>query len=394
MHDRDIIYLDANATTPLRSEALAAMMPFLHAVYGNPSSVHRLGSAARVAIEDARAVVVRALGAERSEVVFTSGGTEANHLALLGLAFSRAPAVIVTTPIEHSSVLRPLEFLRQLGWEIRYARVFADGTLDLEQFEELLRDDRVRVASIGWANNEIGTIQPMAEISRICRVRQVVLHSDAVQAVGKIPVDPALADLLSISAHKFGGPKGVGCVVVRKGVELAPLLRGGSQERGLRAGTENVAGVVGMARALALAAREVDAFVQSTRRCRDRLWAQLAEVSGVRRFSGLGDQSLPNTLMVAFEGVNADGLVAALDLSGVCVSAGSACAAGAAEPSHVLLATGVPADLARNAVRFSLGRDISEALIDAAAERIVSAVHRLRDEVGQPATEHETWLGS
>ncbi|MCX8073414.1 MAG: cysteine desulfurase [Candidatus Binatia bacterium] len=376
-----MIYLDYNATTPVRSEALSAMWPYLREAYGNPSSVHALGSAARVAIEDARATVAATLGVTPPEVIFTSGGTEANHLALWGTAWVQRPGVILSTPIEHSSVLRPLEWLVDQGWEVRWLKLSTDGLVDLNFLERALTSE-VRLVSIGWANNEIGTIQPLQEIHTICRAHRVWLHTDAVQTVGKIPLGELPADLVSVSGHKFGGPKGSGVLVVRRGVRVQPLLRGGGQERGLRAGTENVAGIVGLAAALEVSVAEVATFAEKTGRLRDRLWNCLQAIPGVQRHGAVGAHCLPNTLMVTFEGVTSDTLVAALDLEGICVSAGSACAAGAAEPSHVLLALGVPHPLAAGAIRFSLGPDLTEAAIDFVAASVAEQVARIRGSEG------------
>lgn len=383
MSERDNIYLDYNATTPLRREALEAMMPFFCEQFANPSSGHTPGSRARAAIEEARAEVARTLHVQSAEVIFTSGGTEGNHLALLGPLAACPRGTVVTIPTEHSSVLRPLQWLTRSGWNLRFLSLLPDGRVDLASLESAL-DTSVRLVSVAWANNEIGTIQPMAEIARRCRDRGVFLHTDAVQAVGKIPVNLSLVDLATVSAHKFGGPKGVGCVVVRTGTRVEPLLRGGAQERGLRAGTENVAGIVGMARAMSLATSEVTQFAQRTQPCRDRLWQGLAPMPGVTRWGAEAENVLPNTLMVTFDGIDADALIAALDLHGVCVSAGSACAAGSAEPSHVLLALGAPRERAKCAIRFSLGPDLSEADIDVVAQEVRSAVRCLREPALRP----------
>lgn len=382
MLGRSIIYMDYNATTPLRREALEAMMPFFAEQFANPSSAHTPGSYARAAIEEARAEVARALAVTNAEIVFTSGGTEGNHLALIGALLPRTPGTVVTTSIEHSSVLRPLQWLTRFGWNLRFVPLLGDGRVDVTALADTL-DPSVTLVSVAWANNEVGTIQPMHEIARQCRAHGVLLHTDAVQAVGKISVDLSLVDLATVSAHKFGGPKGVGCVVVRKGTAVEPLLRGGAQERGFRAGTENVPGIVGMARAISLATSEIDEFARRTLTCRDRLWEQLARIPGVLRWGGTGEQTLPNTLLVTFDGVDADALIAALDLQGVCVSAGSACAAGSAEPSHVLLALGASHDRAKGAIRFSLGPGLSLAQVDFVGQLVQKAVDRLRKSTPQ-----------
>lgn len=353
------------------------MEPFFCELYGNPSSAHSLGSRARAAIEEARECVAEVLQVQRSEVIFTSGGTESNHLALLGVAAALEPGVVLTTAIEHSSILRALEPLGQRGWRVRNIELLPDGRVDLGAFEQAL-EDSVRLVSVGWANNEIGTLQPVADIFALCQARGIVFHTDAVQIPGKVPFAGVPAHLMSLSGHKFGGPKGIGCLVVRQGVPIAPLLRGGGQERGLRAGTENVPGIVGLATALRLAADGAVQFHATVRPMRDRLWMRLQDIPGVHRHGAVGEDVLPNTLMITVDGVSADALVAALDLEGVCVSAGSACAAGAAEPSHVLLALGIPPQQARGSLRFSLGADVTSEEIDFVADCLARGVWRLR----------------
>lgn len=370
-----MVYLDHNATTPLDPAVLTAMLPFLEGSFGNPSSAHRLGSAARCAVEDAREQVAALIGAEAREIVFTSGGTEANSLALAGRA-----GHVVTSAIEHSSVLAAIE---AAGLCVTQIAVDAEGRVDPEAVAAAL-EGATSLVSIGWANNEIGTIQAIGAIGEMCRRRRVPLHSDAVQAVGKLAVDCGAVDLLSISAHKLGGPKGVGALWARRGVGVTPLLHGGSQERGRRAGTENVAGIAGFGVACERASvrlgrsHEVEAL-------RDALWEGIADLDCATRNSPARG-CLPNTLNVSFRGRSADSLVAALDLEGIAVSAGSACAAGASEPSHVLRALGRSEREARDAVRFSLGvettaGDIATAI--AAVRRIVAVERASRAAEGR-----------
>ncbi len=356
-----MIYLDHNATTPLRPEVLEAMLPYLREEYGNPSSVHQWGSRARCAVEEARVQVAGMIGATAAEILFTSGGTESNASALhVGEA--------TTTPIEHSSVL---------AWcGLRDVDVDSQGVVDIASLRRALTGKPGRV-SIGWANNEIGTIQPMEDISSECRAAGVPLHSDAVQAVGKIPVRVAFVDSMTLSAHKLGGPKGVGALYVRKGTSFQPLLRGGSQERERRAGTENVAGIVGMGEACRLAALEIGAFAESCVALRDALWEGLAGVEGMIRHTPRRG-CLPNTLHVRFDGVRGEALVAALDIEGIAVSSGSACAAGAGEPSHVLAALGCDRDQSRNGVRFSVGRGNTLEQMQAVAATVHQSVARIR----------------
>lgn len=377
-----MIYLDYNATTPLHPEVRAAMMPHLGDEFGNPSSAHRLGARARVAVETARVQVAAAVAAGASEIVFTSGGTEASNLAIQGAAASREGA-IVTTPIEHSSVLQPIAALKHAGRRVRELRVDGAGRIDVDDLRRCLSEP-VALVSIGWANNEIGTIAPVAEVSALCRAAGVLLHIDAVQAFGKIAVAVAPADLMSLSGHKIGGPKGVGALWVRGGVRIEPRLLGGPQERGLRAGTENVAGIVGFGAACQLAASGVAAG-ETIAGLRERLWQRLAaSVGGLSRNSPpVG--CLPNTLNVRVAAMRGEALVAALDLEGVAVSTGSACAAGAAEVSHVLRAIGIAEDDARDGLRFSLGRGTTSAEIERAAELVAMCVARIRAVRGREA---------
>jgi cysteine desulfurase len=373
-----MIYCDHNASTPLRPEALAAMLPYLREHYGNASSVHALGARARDAVETARQQVAALLGARPAEIVFTSGGTESNSLAILGALRMTRRRTVVTTPIEHSSVREVVRGLQDEGYRVREIPVDTAGRIDTAALAAQLDDD-VGLASIGWANNEIGTIQPIAEISALCRARDVRLHVDAVQAVGKLPVQIRGIDLLSLSAHKLGGPKGVGALFVQREVPLRPLFAGGAQERGRRAGTENVAGIVGIGVACGLAAAELGRFGEACVALREALWAGLqARIPGICRNSPAGGDCLPNTLNVSVDGVRGEALVAALDLAGVAVSSGSACAAGAGEASHVLLAVGRDPDAARDGVRFSLGRSNTNEDIEPIVAHTAAAAQRIR----------------
>lgn len=379
-----MIYCDHNATTPIRAEVLDAMLPFLRDEYGNASSVHRLGSRARCAVEEARAHVAALIGARPAEIVFTSGGTESNNLAIQGAARASTDRVIITTPIEHSSVREPARWLQREGYAVHEIPVNDLGQVTAQDIAAQLAGPCALV-SVGWANNEIGTIQPIDEIAAVCGVRGTVLHVDAVQAAGKIPVHVRGVDLLSISAHKLGGPKGVGALFVRGGIDLRPLLIGGGQERGRRAGTENVAGIVGMGEACRLAASEIGALGEACHALREALWEGLcAAIPDVQRNSPAGADCLPNTLNVSFAGVRGEALVAALDLEGVAASSGSACAAGAGEPSHVLLALGRTAAAARDGVRFSLGRTNTMDDVERVARITAAVVNRVRSAKRSP----------
>jgi len=369
------IYLDHNATTPLRPEVFEAIVPFLREEYGNASSVHAFGSRARCAIEDARGGIAEVLGASAAEIIFTGGGTESNNLAIIGGARAKQCRVLASA-IEHSSVLGAVEALEDEGFAVERIPTDTTGVIRVAELERALRLGPALV-SIGWANNEIGTLQPVEEIASLCASHGALLHVDAVQAFGKVPVRKSGIDMLSLSAHKIGGPKGVGVLFVRQGVAVKPLLVGGGQERGHRAGSENVAAIVGMGLACQLAYAEVDWFGEASLAMRDRLWNGIrGKVSAVHRHGN--SLCLPNTLNLRFDGVRGEALVAALDLEGIAVSAGSACAAGGGEPSHVLSAIGLDADTARNGVRFSIGRTNAPDEIERAISATTAAVERIR----------------
>ncbi|GIW39718.1 MAG: cysteine desulfurase IscS [Candidatus Binatia bacterium] len=378
MRKRSLVYLDYNASAPLLPEVARSMRPFLERHFGNPSSSHGPGSEARCAVEEARAELGSWLGVEPRRVVFTSGGTEANNLAILGVALaSERPGHVVTSRIEHSSVLEPLRFLEARGWRVTYLEVDHEGRISPEDVLRAIGPD-TRLVSLGWANNEIGTIQPVREIASVCRNRGVPLHLDAVQAAGKIPVDASCADFLSLSAHKIGGPKGVGALVVSETRPWEPLLRGGPQERGRRAGTENVAGIVGFGTAARAAGRRLESWSR-LEALRELLWEGLREL-GARRLSPVRG-CLPNTLSVRFPFLRGEVALAALDLEGIAASTGSACAAGAAEPSHVLLAIGVDPAHARDGIRLSLGPETTREDV----ERTLSVFSHLVGRTGREA---------
>ena len=371
----DTLYLDHAATTPVRPEVRDAMEPFLADRFGNPSSSHGPGRAARAALETARERVAAALGAEPDEIVFTGSGTEADNLAVLGHWRARGGGVAVSA-IEHSAVRRAAASAAREGAPVATLAVDEAGRLDLDALTETLQGD-TRLVSVMAANNEVGTIQPVAEIAAWCREHGATFHTDAVQAVGHVPVSVAGigCDLLAMSAHKFGGPKGVGALYVRRGTELAPLLHGGGQERGLRAGTSNVAGAVGLATALDAAVAEQAAEARRLRALRDRLESALTgSVEGLV-VNGTGAERLPHVLSVAIPDLDSDVLLASMDLAGLAVSSGSACHSGASAPSHVLLAMGVEADAV---LRFSLGWPTTEAEIDRAIAVFREVAERAR----------------
>jgi cysteine desulfurase len=389
------IYLDHAATTPLRREALEAMLPYLTEHWGNPSSIYASGRRARQGLDEARETVARLVGAKPREIVFTSGGTEADNLALSGFAWAASARGrhIVTSAIEHKAVLQACALLERHGFEITYLPVDADGLVDPDAVAAAITEHTVMV-SVMAANNEVGTIEPIAEIGNVCRSRRVCFHVDAVQLApfAPIEVDAWQADLVSLSAHKLHGPKGVGALFVRQGTPLVPLIQGGSQERQRRAGTENVAGAVGFATAFALAADPVTQATESEREAslRDELLAGLTAIGGVQR-TGHPSRRLPNSASVAIEGIQGGDLVAACDLEGVEVSTGSACTTGSVEPSHVLLALGIDEERAAGSLRLSLGRETTRDDVTQALDVIGRCINRLRDASAtvrdvQPAT--------
>lgn len=376
------IYLDHAATTPVRPEVLEAMLPLYGANGYNPSSLHAEGRKARAALDLARERVAAVLGCSPREVVFTGSGSEADNLAIRGVAgASRGRGRhVVTTRIEHHAVLRACEGLRDEGYEITILEVDPRGRLDPGEFAAALRSDTI-LAAVIYGNNEIGTIEAIPELAAVARKHGVIFLADAVQAPGQLPIaaGPLGVDLLAISAHKFYGPKGAGALYVREGTPLEPLVRGGSQEGGRRAGTENVAGAVGLAAALELAEAERPAFAARVGALRDRLEEALVRSVPEVVVNGTGTARLPNNLSLSFAGVEAEPLLIRLDLEGVAASAGSACAAGSLEPSHVIAALGSPERVARGTVRLSLGRTTTVEEVDRVAVLLTAIVTGQRE---------------
>ena len=379
-----MIYLDHAATTPLRPEALEAMLPYLTEHHGNPSSLHSAGRRARQGLDEARESVARILGAKPREIVFTGGGSEADNLAIKGAAWAASARGrhIITSSVEHKAVLGSCAILERSGFDVTHLPVDRYGRVDPAEVEALITE-RTTLVSIMYANNEVGTIQPIAEIGAICRSRGVLFHTDAIQAAGFLPlgVDALGVDFLSLGAHKFYGPKGVGALFVRQGTALLPQLQGGSQERQRRAGTENVASIAGLARALELAQGDAAARDAENARLaalRDRLLAGLTALPGVE-LTGHPTERLPNSASVVIDGVEGGDLVAALDLDGIAASTGSACTSGATDPSHVLLAMGIDPRRAHGSLRLTAGRGTTDAQVDRAIEVVATAVARMRD---------------
>ena len=377
------VYLDNNATTPGLPEVMEAMRPYFGEHFGNASSIHHHGQDTRAAVERARESVAALLGCRASEIVFTSGGTEADNLAIFGLTTSglaRSGDHVITSTIEHHAVLNTCKHLQATGCEVTYIPVDGCGLVDPGDVQRAIRPN-TKLITIMFANNETGVVQPVAEIGRIAAEAELYFHTDAVQAAGKIPIDvnKIKCDLLSISGHKIHGPQGVGAVYVRKGTQLQPMLYGGSHERSRRAGTENVPGIVGLGKAAELAQRGFDTGdFQKMAAARDRLERELLKIEA----TGLnceGAPRVPNTTSIYFDGIDGEALVIALDLKGLAVSTGAACSSGAIEPSHVLTAMGLHSDRAKASIRFSLGKQNTTEDVDFALGVIPQTVARLRD---------------
>jgi cysteine desulfurase len=375
------IYLDYNATTPVDPAVLDAMLPYFAENFGNASSIHSPGQRARGAVDGARASVAALLGAKPSEVVFTSGGTESDNLALFGVvAASQEPRKhVVTTAIEHHAVLNAAQALEKSGVEVTYIPVGREGIVDPEEIRRALKPETILI-SVMHANNELGTIQPIEEIGRIAAAVDVLFHCDAVQAAGKLPLDVNRlgVDLLSISAHKIYGPKGVGALYVRSGTPLEPQFHGGHHERDRRPGTENVPGIVGLGKAADLARKNLQTDCARITTLRNRLEDALLATCGDARANGNRAQRVSNTSNISFHAAGGEALVIALDLQGIACSTGAACSSGAVGPSHVLLAIGLSPDEARSSLRLSLGRTTTAEEIDQAIAAIPQAVERLR----------------
>jgi cysteine desulfurase len=382
-----VVYLDHAATTPLRPEAREAMLPYLGEAFGNPSSAHRFGRAARAGIERARRQVAAATGAHPAQVLFTSGGTEADNLAVVGAALAaRArglPFSVAVSAIEHKAVLAAAHFVGDLGGAEELLPVHADGTLALDALE-LALSRRPALVSVMWVNNETGAVQPVGEIARRCRAAAVPFHCDAVQALGQIPIafEQLGCDLLTVSAHKIGGPKGVGALLAREPGALQPLVRGGSQQGGARPGTENVVGIIGFGRAAELAAAEQPAHARSLANLRSQLREALTRAVPDLVVIGEEATTAPRILTVCVPGAESEALLMHLDLAGVAAGSGSACTTGAVDPSHVLAAMGVPREQAVGAVRLSLGRDTTRDDIARVGEVFQAAVAKARRAAG------------
>ena len=375
------IYADNAATTRLSDTALTAMLPYLQQEYGNPSSLHSVGQRAQEALTDARARIAQRLGCQPTEVIFTSGGSEADNQAIRSVAAwgkIKGKTHIISTAFEHHAVLHTLDALKKEGFTVTLLDVHEDGMVSAQQVEEAITDQTCLV-TVMYANNEIGTVQPIAEIGEVCRRRGVYFHTDAVQAVGHLPVNVAEQniDLLSLSAHKFHGPKGIGVLYARRGVPLFPLIHGGAQERGRRGGTENIPAIVGMAAALDEACDRLEEDTATLTALRDRLIAGLSKIPH-SVLNGNREHRLPGTVNFCFEGIEGESLLLLLDDKGVYASSGSACTSGSLDPSHVLLAIGRPHEIAHGSLRLSLSPDTTQEEVDYMVEAVTDVVAYLR----------------
>ena len=375
------VYLDNASTTKMSKAAIAAMIPVFDEIYGNPSSLHTMGQRAKEVLEEARATVAKCLGANANEIYFTSGGSEADNQAIVSaskIGARKGKKHIITTAFEHHAVLHTLKKLEKEGFEVEYLPVGKAGNITAEQVAAAIREDTCLVTTM-TANNEIGSVLPIAEIGKVCREKKVLFHTDAVQAVGHIPVNVAEMniDMLSLSAHKFHGPKGVGVLYAKKGILLTNIIEGGAQERGKRAGTENVAGIVGLAAALKEATDNLEANMKKVSALRDRLIAGLLPIPHSVQ-NGDKNSRLPGTVHFCFEGIEGESLLLLLDEYGIEASSGSACTSGSLDPSHVLLAIGHPHEIAHGSLRLTLSEYTTEEEIDYAIDAVRKVVERLR----------------
>ena len=375
------IYMDNSATTPVKQEVLDEMLPYFSENYGNPSSIYSLGNKSKNAVEISREKIARTIGANPREIFFTAGGSEADNWALKGIAYANINKGnhIITSKIEHHGILHTCEYLEKQGFKVTYLDVDEYGVVNLNQLKKSITDETILI-SIMFANNEIGTIQPIEEIGKIAKEKGIYFHTDAVQAVGhiKIDVNELNIDLLSMAAHKFYGPKGIGVLYIRQGVKIDSLISGGAQERNRRAGTENVPGIVGMGKAIELAYENLEEHNQRLIRLRDSLIKKIFDNINYVRLNGHPTNRLPGNVNMCFEFIEGESLLLSLDIEGIAGSSGSACTSGTLDPSHVLLAIGLPHEIAHGSLRLSLGDFNTEEEIDYVVEKLVEIVARLR----------------
>ncbi len=376
-----IVYMDNSATTPTKSEVLEEMKPYFTEKYGNPSSIYSLARETKAAIEKSREKVAKVLGANPDEIYFTAGGSESDNWTLKGIAYANQNKGnhIITTKIEHHAVLHACEYLEKHGFEVTYLPVDEYGLINLDDFKKAITDKTILV-SVMFANNEIGTIEPIAEVGKICKDKGIYFHTDAVQAVGNVPINVKKMniDLLSLSAHKFYGPKGVGALYIKKGVKINPLIHGGGQEGGRRAGTENVPGIVGLGKAIELAGESMDSHIERLTKLRDKLIGGIMKIP-YSKLNGHPVKRLPGNVNVCFRFIEGESMLLLLDGMGVCGSSGSACSSGSLDPSHVLLAIGLPPEIAHGSLRLTLGDFTTEEDVDYVLGLLPKFVKRLRD---------------
>ena len=376
-----IIYMDNAATTAVSDEVIEAMLPFFKDQYGNPSSMYSIGREAKKAIEDSREIVANCINASAKEIYFTSGGSESDNWAIKGIAYAglkKGKNHIISSKIEHHAVLHALERLSRSGFEVTFLDVNEKGLIDPKDVENAIKSETSLVTII-YANNEIGTIQPIKEIGKICKDKKVLFHTDAVQAVGNVHIDvqDQNIDLLSLSAHKFHGPKGVGALYVKKGITMQNLIDGGAQEKGLRAGTENIPGIVGLSTAMQIVCSSIDERNEKLSKLRDKIISNLLEIES-SRLNGDPQKRLPGNVNMCFEGIEGESLLLMLDAKGICVSSGSACTSGSLDPSHVLLAIGLPHEIAHGSLRITLSDQNTMAEVDYLLEVLPPIIEKLR----------------
>ena len=377
-----IIYMDNAATTAVKSEVLSEMVPMFSENFGNPSTIYKIGKKSKEKIENARKQVANALGADPKEIFFTSCGTESDNWAIKGAALEglkKGKNHIITTKIEHHAVLHTAQFLEKNGFNVTYLGVDSNGLIDLTELENTITD-KTAIVSIMYANNEIGTVQPISKIGEICRKKNVLFHTDAVQAVGHIPIDVKSQniDMLSLSAHKFNGPKGTGALFIKKGTKIERFMEGGAQESRKRAGTENTAGIVGMGKAIEIACTDLEKKISELSKKRDTLIKELLEITH-SRLNGDPVKRLPGNVNISFEGIEGESMLLFLNMAGICASSGSACTSGSLDPSHVLLAIGLPHEVAHGSLRLSLSDDNTYEEIEYVVNEVKKIVSRLRD---------------
>lgn len=375
-------YFDNAATTPVREEVLQEILPYFREYYGNASSIYSIAKESKKALETARAKVAAAIGATPDEIYFTAGGSESDNMALRGVvnASKKEKKHIITTKIEHHAILHTAEFLETKGVDVTYLNVDEFGKISLEELENAIRPETVLI-SVMFANNEIGTIQPIAEIGEIAKKHGVLFHTDAVQAVGHVPIDveKLQVDLLSMSGHKLGAPKGIGAIYIRKGTRISPLIFGGAQEKKLRAGTENIAGIVGLGKAVELAVAEMEETTKKLIALRDKLIHGILESIPDSRLNGHPTDRLPGNCNISFSYIEGESLLLLLDALGIAASSGSACTSGSLDPSHVLMAIGLPHEIAHGSLRLTIDRENTEEQVDFILEKLPGLVQRLRD---------------